>query len=81
MVIPAYRRVDIGFSKVLKDNNSKRRNWKWVKEAWVSLDIFNLLDINNVIAYSWVKDLNNNRYGVPEYLTGRMLNLRIQAKI
>jgi len=80
-IIPAYRRVDIGFSKVLKDKNSKGRNWKWVKEAWVSLDIFNLLDINNVIAYSWVKDLNNNRYGVPEYLTGRMLNLRIQAKI
>jgi len=38
--------------------------------------VFNLLDINNVIAYSWVKDLNNNRYGVPEYLTGRRLNLR-----
>jgi hypothetical protein len=80
-IIPAYRRVDIGFSKVLRDKNSKGKKWKWVKEAWVSLDIFNLLDINNVIAYSWVKDLNNNRYGVPEYLTGRMLNLRIQAKI
>lgn len=80
-IIPAYRRVDIGFSKTLKDKKSKSLKFKWVKEAWISLDIFNLLDINNVIAYSWVKDLNNNRYGVPEYLTGRMLNLRLQVRI
>jgi hypothetical protein len=45
--------------------------------AWLSIDIFNLLAINNVIGYSWVKDLQNNRYGVPDYLTGRRLNIRL----
>ncbi len=78
-MIPPYRRVDIGFSKVFRKTGEKVDQIKWVKEAWVSLDVFNLLDINNVIAYSWVKDLNNARYGVPEYLTGRMLNLRMFA--
>lgn len=75
-IVPSYRRVDIGFSKVFRKIGDKRETYKWVKESWLSIDVFNLLDINNVIAYSWVKDLNNARYGVPEYLTGRMLNVR-----
>ncbi len=75
-VIPPYRRVDIGFSKVLVQSKSGK-SFHGINEAWFSVDIFNLLDINNVIAYSWVKDLNNNRYGVPEYLTGRRINARL----
>ncbi len=75
-LIPPYRRVDIGFSKVFRKVGDPAKRFSWAKESWLSLDVFNLLDINNVIAYSWVKDLNNARYGVPEYLTGRMLNLR-----
>jgi len=75
-VIPPYRRVDIGFSKIF---NTKKYPWLGrfgLKNAWLSADIFNLLAINNVIGYSWVKDLQNNRYGVPDYLTGRRLNIR-----
>jgi len=75
-VIPPYRRVDIGFSKIF---DTKKNPWLGrfgLKNAWLSADIFNLLAINNVIGYSWVKDLQNNRYGVPDYLTGRRLNIR-----
>lgn len=75
-VIPPYRRVDIGFSKIF---NTKKYPWLGrfgLKNAWLSADIFNLLAIKNVIGYSWVKDLQNNRYGVPDYLTGRRLNIR-----
>lgn len=75
-VIPPYRRLDMGFSKVLIQSKSGK-SYYGINEAWVAVDIFNLLDINNVIAYGWVKDLNNNRYGVPEYLTGRRLNVRV----
>ena len=75
-VIPPYRRLDIGFSKVLIQSKSGK-SYHGINEAWFAIDIFNLLDINNVIAYSWVKDLNNNRYGVPEYLTGRRINARL----
>lgn len=84
---PPYRRLDIGFSKVFvgaKAVKSKHPIVKhppaWIREAWLSLDVFNLLAINNVIAYSWVKDINNNTYGVPEYLTGRRLNLRMHVE-
>jgi hypothetical protein len=75
-VIPPYRRVDIGFSKIFDRQKNAWLSRLGLKSAWLSADIFNLLAINNVIGYSWVKDLQNNRYGVPDYLTGRRLNVR-----
>jgi len=81
--IPAYRRVDIGFSKVLLDKYStKRPNWlKNAESLWVSLEVFNLLQVNNTISYILVKDFANTVYGVPNYLTGRRINLRFILKV
>jgi hypothetical protein len=81
--IPSYRRVDIGFSKVLVDADSERRpNWLAGAESlWMSLEVFNLLQVNNTISYVLVKDFQNNVFGVPNYLTGRRLNLRFILKI
>lgn len=81
--IPPYRRVDIGFSKVLIESGSNRRT-NWLRNAeslWVSLEVFNLLQVNNTISYVLVKDFQNNVYGVPNYLTGRRLNLRFILRI
>ena len=81
--IPAYRRVDIGFSKIIMDENSKNRP-HWLRNAeslWFSMDIFNLLQVNNTISYVLVKDFSNNVYGVPNFLTGRRLNFRFILKI
>lgn len=82
--MPPYRRLDLGLSKVLIGHKDQKipegRITKSIKQAWISFEVFNLLDINNVIAYSWVKDLDNNTYGVPEYLTGRRLNLRLHLE-
>ena len=81
--IPPYRRVDIGFSKVLfATDKSKKPDWMQRAESvWISLEIFNLLQVNNTISYVLVKDFANNVYGVPNYLTGRRLNLRLIVKI
>ncbi len=81
--IPAYRRVDIGFSKVLIDAKSETRP-TWLRNTeslWMSLEIFNLLQVNNTSSYILVKDFANTVYGVPNYLTGRRLNLRFILKI
>ena len=81
-VIPPYRRVDIGFSKVMYDGSSGKKP-KWLKSThsmWMSLEIFNLLQVNNTISYSLFKDFSNNIYGIPNYLTGRRLNLRLIMK-
>lgn len=82
--VPPYRRLDLGFSKVLVGEKTKRKINKGtlshIKEAWLAVEFFNILAINNVIAYSWVKDIQNNTYGVPEYLTGRRINVRLHLE-
>jgi hypothetical protein len=74
--MPSYRRVDIGFSREFVDYNPD----KVLKSTKVSVEIFNLLDINNTISYFWVPDISNQLHAVPNYLTGRRFNLKISTK-
>jgi hypothetical protein len=82
---PLYRRVDIGLIKVLKDENLDKKSWSALrpfKSFWISLEVFNLLQIRNTVSYLWVKDVSTSRqYGVPNYLTDRLINFKITAKI
>ena len=81
---PAYRRVDIGMSYRLLDNeeNIFRTGVRsWFNNVWLGIDAFNILGINNVNSYYWVKDINNNNYAVPNYLTGRLINVRILMEL
>lgn len=78
--IPSYKRVDIGFSKVLVNGDKTKWKSKNIETMWLGVDVFNLLQINNIISYLWVKDFNNTTYGVPNYLTSRRLNVRLVAK-
>ena len=74
---PAYKRADIGLSyRVL--NNEKQTSKKFCKNIWLGIDCLNLFGINNVNSYYWVTDVTNHQYAVPNYLTGRMMNLRLQ---
>jgi len=77
--IPPYRRVDLGFSYLLKDAK-KQHKGKLIKgfnNIWISAEVFNLLQINNVISYLWVKDVSNRSYAVPNYLTSRQINVKL----
>jgi hypothetical protein len=78
--MPPYRRVDIGFSaQLLSEAGLTERSgyWKHIKSAWVSLEIFNLLQISNTVSYIWISDINNNKMPVPNYLTPRQLNAKL----
>ena len=80
MRIPPYRRVDIGFSKQLlsEDRVKKESNpFRHFKEAFVSLEVFNLLDINNTISYQWIRDISSREYAIPNFLTSRRVNVRL----
>ena len=82
--LPDYRRVDIGFSKVLKREGKtyKSKFLNQFRSLWVGVEVFNLLDITNTISYLWVKDISTAReYAVPNYLTPRLLNVKLVAKI
>lgn len=87
--MPSYKRIDIGFSKVFKDDEGKggtRLNGvKWIKSLWLSAEIFNLLNINNTISYMWIQTVGNQenksgKYAVPNYLTSRRLNIKLTVK-
>lgn len=81
--MPPYRRVDIGFSRQFLTHREKlKENSKLKKLAdlWVSLEVFNLLGIDNTISYIWIQDAQGLQYAVPNYLTSRRINLKIMAK-
>ena len=80
--IPSYRRVDIGFSKSIKNEN-ETLNIKFLnnfKSIWVGIEVFNLIGIQNTTSYIWVSDSNNRYYAVPNYLTSRLLNIKLNIK-
>jgi len=77
--IPAYLRVDLGLSKQLlgPDRPSKRASLKNIESIWLGVDVFNILQRNNTLSYLWVTDVTNRQYAVPNFLTGRQINLRL----
>ena len=72
---PAYKRADIGMSYRLL-NNDKRERKSPFRNIWLGVDCLNLFGINNVNSYYWVTDVTSQQYAVPNYLTGRQVNVR-----
>ncbi len=73
----AYNRVDIGASRGFLVGREKFMDYiSPVKNIWLSLEIFNLFDIQNVNSYYWVTDIYGGQYAVPNYLTGFMINFK-----
>lgn len=81
--MPPYRRVDAGFAyNILKSNREiKRKNaFNHLKDMWVFLEIFNLLQVQNTVSFTWIQDVTGNRYAVPNYLTNRQVNVKLQIR-
>lgn len=78
---PSYKRVDIGFSKLITIRGTENSSNFGLKSLWLSLEVLNLIAANNVISYNYVRDYNGITYAVPNYLTGRLFNLRFIAKL
>ena len=73
---PAYKRVDVGMSYRVLNNEDRTRRRNAVRNIWVGLDCFNIFGFSNVSGYYWVTDVVGQQYAVPNYLTGRMINAR-----
>ena len=89
--MPDYRRADIGFTyKVVEDGKLYKKSGKVkmpqnhflrnFQDFGIRMEVFNLLDISNTINHLWVSDINNQEYAVPNFLTPRLVNLRITGK-
>lgn len=87
--IPPYRRVDIGFSALLLDPHKRdlpaKSIWRAFDSIWASVEVFNLLGVQNTVSYTWVKAISRDvgqevYYAVPNYLTARLLNAKVLVK-
>lgn len=79
-----YRRADVGFSKVFIDNNrvAKSKLFKEFKELSLGFEIFNLFDNKNAITNTWVRDVySKNQYAIPNYMTSRVFNIKLTARL
>jgi len=79
-----YFRADMGFTYMLFDETKRKRRpnhfFKFSEQTWLSLEIFNLMDIKNVASNTWVKSLLGlQQYAIPNFLTSRRVNLRFRV--
>ncbi|MBS1583543.1 MAG: TonB-dependent receptor [Bacteroidetes bacterium] len=76
-----YRRVDVGFSKQLlgAPGQEKTNALRHIKDLWLSLEVFNLINLNNTVDFTWVQDVQGRYYGIPEFLTPRRINVKLIA--
>jgi hypothetical protein len=80
--LPDYKRVDIGFSGLLLDGAKKNRPshsfFRQFESIWASVEVFNLLGIQNTLSYSYIQDqTSGNSFAVPNRLTTRLLNVKL----
>ncbi len=79
-----YHRVDIGFGfQLWKDTWRKkhpRHFLRFTRDTWASLEVFNLMKVANEASNTWIKTIENTQYAIPNYLTGRRLNIRIRME-
>ncbi len=79
----SYKRADLGVSYVLVDANKQFNSGmlKDFKELSFGLELFNMFDIQNSITNTWVRDAYSKRsYGIPNYMTRRVLNFKLDMK-
>ncbi|MCS6928155.1 MAG: TonB-dependent receptor [Saprospiraceae bacterium] len=77
-----YHRVDIGFGfQLWRQEWSLRKPknlFRFTRNTWASVEIFNLMKVANEASHLWIKAITNVQYAVPNYLTGRRVNLRFR---
>ncbi len=76
---PAYKRADIGLNYRIIDNNDRHNKRNPIRNLWVGAECLNLLGINNVNSYYWITDVTGQQYAVPNYLTGRQINVKVSV--
>lgn len=78
----AYHRIDIGFAYALWSPKKRAANpehfMRFTKNAWLSMEVFNLMQVQNAAANTWIKTIFEQQYAIPNYLTSRRINLRLR---
>lgn len=76
-----YKRADIGFLYVIKDDTRFENTFGAFDELQIGVEIINLFDVQNAITNTWVRDVYTQRqFGVPNYMTPRVFNIKLSAR-
>jgi len=74
--------VDIGFSfrlwSQLWENTRPKNIFRFTRDSWLSLEVFNLLQVRNEASRTWVKTIFQQQYAIPNYLSSRRLNIKFR---
>ena len=76
---PAYKRADVGLNYRIIDNGDRHKKRNPIRNLWVGAECLNLFGINNVNSYYWITDVTGQQYAVPNYLTGRQINVKLSV--
>ncbi|CVK16595.1 Outer membrane receptor proteins, mostly Fe transport [Apibacter mensalis] len=81
-----YKRADVGLTYVFVDQKKNKARigtgWERFKELSLGLEIFNVFNVRNTISNEWIRDINSTSYyAVPNKLTGRFFNVKLNVKL
>jgi len=80
-----YRRADVGFSYLFTEKNNERPDGHWLKkfkDLSLGFEIYNMFNNQNAITNTWVRDAyTKNQYGIPNYMTTRVFNIKLTARL
>ena len=72
-----YKRADLGNYVAIDENKSRL---PFIKELMIGFEIFNVFDVQNAITMTWVRDVSSKaQFGIPNYMTPRVFNLKLSA--
>ena len=72
----SYRRVDVGFTKLFYLNKELDEG----RQILLTAEVLNLLGASNPISFTWISDVNNQQFAVPNSLSARFLNVRASVR-
>ena len=79
-----YHRVDIGFSFRLWSRAWEQERphnlFRITRDSWLSLEVFNLLQVRNEASRTWIKTIFLQQYAIPNYLSSRRLNVKLRCE-
>ena len=80
-----YRRADVGFSYLFTERKNELPEGHWLRkfqDLSLGFEIYNMFNNQNAITNTWVRDAyTKTQYGIPNYMTTRVFNIRFTAKL
>lgn len=80
-----YKRADLGISYIFANEGKKHPRGHWLNELKhlsIGFEVFNLFNNQNSITNTWVRDADSKQqFAVPNFMTSRVLNIRMKVRL